>query len=215
MQHREMSNSALARACGVSSAAVGQWLNNDTKAPKAENIFKIAAATGVSAKWLTTGKGRMVEGSEETPGTYETQSNVERAPVMREEVPMLSWVQAGSWTEVFQDGMDPELTEWLPRPPGCSSSTFAVRVVGESMAPRYPQGQIIFVDPEADARSGDDVVAVLTGANEATFKRLVQEPGGQRMLKAINPAWPEPYLAIDDDCQVIGVVMADMHIRIR
>ena len=90
---------------------------------------------------------------------------------------------------------------------------FALRVKGQSMAPRYEPGLIIYVDPEVVPFDGDDVVAMLTDDNEATFKQYVEEPGGKKMLKARNPGWPEPWVAINGNCQIIGVVIATMWLR--
>jgi|TARA_R100000027_G_scaffold65707_1_gene60524 SOS-response transcriptional repressor LexA len=205
MRNKGLTKSALARKCGVSAAAVGQWISQDTKAPKAENMLKIAEATGCRFEWLTTGKGQMLK----------PETNVDTAPNLTGYCPEISWVQAGHWAEVCDINTDPETTNWYPRPPGASEQTFVLRVVGESMVPDYPPGRLIFVDPEQVPLPNDDVVAVMTESNEATFKRLIEEPGSPRMLKALNPAWNNPYLEINGNCQIIGVVIADMRMRQR
>jgi transcriptional regulator with XRE-family HTH domain len=48
--------SELARACGVSPAAVGKWKDGQTKELKASNYADAARALGVSETWLRTGK---------------------------------------------------------------------------------------------------------------------------------------------------------------
>lgn len=88
-----------------------------------------------------------------------------------------------------------------------------LRVVGESMLPEYTPGRLIFVDPERAAKGGDDVIAIMIETGEATFKRLVEEPGSGKLLKALNPAWHEPYIAINGNCRIVGVVVADMRMR--
>lgn len=140
-------------------------------------------------------------------------TNVATAPAITGMVPEISWVQAGAWTEVCHVELDPESVNWYPRPPGASERTFVLRVVGESMMPEYTPGRLIFVDPERAANSGDDVVAILTDTSEATFKRFIEEPGSGKMLKALNPAWHEPYITINGNCRVVGVVVADMRMR--
>lgn len=47
----------LAGAVGVSISAVLQWLGGMTKGLKPENLFAVADALGVEARWLGTGKG--------------------------------------------------------------------------------------------------------------------------------------------------------------
>lgn len=47
----------LSGAVGVSISAVLQWLGGTTKGLKPENLFAVADALGVEARWLGTGKG--------------------------------------------------------------------------------------------------------------------------------------------------------------
>jgi len=75
-----------------------------------------------------------------------------------------------------------------------SASTFALRVRGDSMtAPygnsrTYPEGCIIFVDPERRTpTNGDRIVACLPDTNEVTFKVYKNEDGRQ-WLQPLNPA---------------------------
>jgi len=116
--------------------------------------------------------------------------------------PLISWVQAGAWTgaPVF-----PDAEAWLHCPARCGPDTFVLRVRGESMAPRFEDGDLIYVDPGVDARSGSFVV-VRDGAGEATFKQLVEEDG-RRYLRAANPDWPHPIVEARPDAAVCGVVV--------
>jgi SOS-response transcriptional repressor LexA len=139
------------------------------------------------------------------------ESNVASPPKMEGYVPVLSWIQAGAWTDM--SNVDFFSDEMVPKPPGSSESTFALRVKGQSMSPKYGPGTIIYVDPEVMPFDGDDVVAVLTDHNEATFKQYVEEPGDVKLLKARNPSWPEPWVAINGNCEIIGVVVADLRMR--
>jgi SOS-response transcriptional repressor LexA len=63
---------------------------------------------------------------------------------------------------------------------------------------------MILVDPEVAATSGKLVIAKLTDANEATFKRYVED-GGHKYLKPLNPDYKMQ--EIHDDCRIIGVVV--------
>lgn len=53
----ELTPSEFARACGVSPAAVTQWLKGDTKALKADPVALMEAKFGYRASWIVTGKG--------------------------------------------------------------------------------------------------------------------------------------------------------------
>ena len=67
-----------------------------------------------------------------------------------------------------------------------------------------PEGMMILVDPDIPATSGKLVVARLINANEATFKRYIED-GGRKYLKPLNPEYKMQ--EIHDDCRIIGVVV--------
>lgn len=52
----DISASDLARACGVSAAAVSKWLDGTTQKLSAENYANAARALGVRDEWLRTGR---------------------------------------------------------------------------------------------------------------------------------------------------------------
>lgn len=74
------------------------------------------------------------------------------------------------------------------------------------MAPTFPPGSIIFVDPEVPPISGKKVVAKLVDESKATFKQYIED-GDSKLLKAMNPNWPEPYVPINGNCVIIGTVV--------
>ena len=85
----------------------------------------------------------------------------------------------------------------------CSASEpFALRVIGDDMAPEFLDGHIIVIDPGGKLSSGCYVVARHDG--EALFRQLQIDAGGYRLV-AMNKALPEIRLAngIDD---IVGVV---------
>jgi transcriptional regulator with XRE-family HTH domain len=47
----------IARACGVTNAAVTHWLDGETKSLKAEKALALEQATGYRANWIANGKG--------------------------------------------------------------------------------------------------------------------------------------------------------------
>ena len=117
--------------------------------------------------------------------------------------PVISWVQAGTWTEAREL---PAHTERLHCPLPCGPDTFVLRVAGESMAPRFPDGDYVFVDPDVPAENGSFVVVRRANDGAATFKQLVVEDD-RRYLKAANPNWPEPIVEAEPDAAVCGVVV--------
>ena len=134
-------------------------------------------------------------------------SNIEPGPPIRGLVPLISWVQAGAWCAIVDNFAPGDAEDWLPCPRNFGPYTFALRVRGVSMEPKYQDGDIIFVDPDADATHGKNVVVRLDDEHEATFKQLVVE-GEQKMLRALNPDWPGPKLIpINGNATICGVVI--------
>ena len=115
--------------------------------------------------------------------------------------PVVSWVQAGNWTEAREFPAD---AARLHCPLPCGPDTFVLRVAGQSMAPRFPEGDYIFVDPDVPAENGRFVV--VRRDDGATFKQLVEEDG-RRFLRAANPDWPEPIVEVDAHASICGVVV--------
>jgi SOS-response transcriptional repressor LexA len=75
---------------------------------------------------------------------------------------------------------------------GCSGGeAFALRVIGESMAPEFKDGEIILIEPDGALRDGCYVLAQAEG--EFTFRQLQQRPDGW-WLHPLNPAWPDQKL---------------------
>lgn len=70
---------------------------------------------------------------------------------------------------------------------GCSAlEPYALRVLGDSMAPEFPDGCVVIVDPGYAERDGAYVVVELAG--DVFFRQLVFD-GERRFLKALNPKY--------------------------
>ncbi len=86
-----------------------------------------------------------------------------------------------------------EVIDRVRRPPGvaAASGIFAVYVSGDSMAPRYDPGDLVYVNPHLPARAGTDVIVELHGADgepgPCFVKRLLRRAGGQVVLAQFNP----------------------------
>jgi len=75
---------------------------------------------------------------------------------------------------------------------GCSGGeSFALRVLGDSMAPEFNEGEIIIVEPDGALRDGSFVLAQPAG--EWIFRQLVRR-GSAWCLRALNPAYAEQLL---------------------
>lgn len=124
-------------------------------------------------------------------------------------LPVISWVAAGSFSEVLPVTID-DVIEWIPRPPHLSARAFGLVIKGRSMWPEFKPAEIIYVEPEInpwDLRDGDLVVIHCTDDKQATFKQLIMGDGSEDMyLKPLNPEWPEQKIIPMGECTLVGIV---------
>lgn len=65
-------------------------------------------------------------------------------------------------------------------------NAFAVRVVGDSMEPKFQEGDIVVFSPAVEVRNGDDCFIRFSGPHETTFKRVYFEADNQVRLQPRN-----------------------------
>jgi len=117
-------------------------------------------------------------------------------------VPVAGWTQAGAWTTAIEDLQSDEAVWSDSVPEGC----FALVVEGDSMEPEFSPGDVVVVDPNAQPKSGDYVVARLEGEDQATFKQFLKKKG-KVVLKALNSTYPNLLLKGPYDTVLVGVVV--------
>lgn len=116
-------------------------------------------------------------------------------PRIAGKVPLISKVKAGE-ADFSANYLEPgDADEWLYCNTRHSQYTYALVVDGESMespyGKTYPDGSIIFVDPElrGGVVNGDPIVAKISGVDAVTFKILAEEDG-RKFLKPLNRQHP-------------------------
>jgi repressor LexA len=70
------------------------------------------------------------------------------------------------------------------------TSAFAVRVVGDSMEPKFNEGNIVVFSPAAEVHSGDDCFIRFAMPHETAFKRVFFEPNDKVRLQPRNEKYP-------------------------
>lgn len=128
---------------------------------------------------------------------------------MQGAVPVISWVAAGSFSDVIPVTID-DVIDWIPKPKHLSDRAFGLVVQGSSMAPEFKPDEIIYVEPEItpwDLKDGDLVVIHCDDDKQATFKQLVMGDSPDEMyLKPLNPDWPEQRMVPMSECSLVGIV---------
>ncbi len=102
-------------------------------------------------------------------------------------LPLLSWMQAQAAREV--GGATGEWDEVIPSDTP-DEAAFAVRLRGDSMEPKFSEGDIAFLLPSSPASHGDAVIANLR--DDGLVCKIMQTHFDRNrvMLSSYNPAYP-------------------------
>lgn len=84
-------------------------------------------------------------------------------------------------------------------------NAFAVRVVGDSMEPRFREGDIVVFSPAAEVHNGDDCFVRFSMPHETTFKRVFFETDDKVRLQPRNEKYSP---AIVDGKRINGLYRA-------
>ena len=201
LEEKNLKQADIARATGKSTAAVTKWLRGEN-IPKADSLKHIARLLGVSDVWLLTGK-------DVAPRLDNNVDLSQKIALEGRPIPVISWVQAGSWTGVESVPRDTEFSEWLPPNADCGKNGYALVVKGLSMSPKFEPEDRIYVNPDIqtfDLKTNDLVIVSCTGDNETTFKKLIIE-GDEKYLQPLNPLWQEKIMQLTEDCRLVGKVV--------
>ncbi len=124
-----------------------------------------------------------MSGTDLSPAKTDLPEGVEIVPLRL--VPLVSWAQAGhavdydelpvSWQKkVHTSVTDPK--------------AFAVSIAGDSMEPRYHDGDVAFLEPSRTVRQHDTVIARLK--DEGVVFKIYSRTGDTVRFSSYNPAYP-------------------------
>ena len=63
-------------------------------------------------------------------------------------MPVISYVQAGMWTEIVNAFQHSDAADWLVTSDRHSRESFALTVRGNSMEPDFKEGDVVIIDPK-------------------------------------------------------------------
>lgn len=119
------------------------------------------------------------------------QGNVEAVTSLGARVPVINKVAAGYPTEFTDLGYPVGVADEYVYCPGVEDpNAFAIRVCGDSMEPRYHEGDILIISPAVPVASGDDCFVRIEANHETTFKRVFFDPDDTIRLQPLNERYP-------------------------
>lgn len=178
----KLSAEQVADRMGVDPTTVYRY---ESKSIKSMGIDKI----GPIAKALETTPAKLM-GWDTEPIIDETRS-----------IDVYGSIPAGVPREAINDivGKEQIPYEWLKS----GGEFYALKVTGDSMYPKYFEGDIIVIRLQEDCESGQDAI-VFIDDNVATLKTIIKENGKVR-LQPINPAFPPKTLS-PERVKILGIV---------
>lgn len=183
--------SAMAKKVGVTPASLIGMIKGESNGMRAVTAYRFAQAYGVRLEWLIFGTGEPFR----DPSTKEF-------PKMAHTVPLIPWDRLG----VYKDLTMSEKSSFpqIPALEGMSKNTFAVKVLGGAMEPKFMEGEIVYVDPDKEPVGRCFVFAAHGG--KVLLRELVSD-GNAQYLVALNKRWPgEEFIAVTNETFIIGVV---------
>jgi SOS-response transcriptional repressor LexA len=212
--------SALALKINASPQNITNW---SKRGISKKGAIAVSEVFGISMDWILTGTGEPTKLSHddlmEQIREIENRNDDARVPKSTSrvdisnhpnEVPVLSWVAAGSWSNVESVTLDDAIGR-VARPEKLSKHGFALIVQGRSMLPEFSPGDVIYVEPQTGflaLRDSDLVVVQCNDDTEATFKQLViGETSDDMYLKPLNPDWHEQKMLPIGECNLVGKVV--------
>ena len=184
-----LSQVRLGELAGLDQTVISKLERGDVQ--ETARIAELANVLQCDALWLATGTERAERANV---------AGVAALPANR--VPLISFVAAGNWSDAVDNYAPGDAEAWVETTVPVKRHTYALRVEGDSMEPRFPNGAILIVEPEAEAKSGSFVIMRQNGT-DATFKQLVHD-GGRWYLKPVNPRYP--IMELSEDAVLCGVV---------
>lgn len=173
----------------VNQTAVSQWERGVTT-PSPNILLRICDLYNVTTDYLL---GRDIE-----PKHTEIKYSV----VHR--IKVYGSVPAGIPLEAIEDIIDWEEVpiDWIKD----GSEFIALKVKGDSMYPKYLDGDIVIIRIQLDCESGQDAIVYVNGF-DATLKRVVKT-NGTIILQPLNPAHEtKVYGPGDYDITILGIVV--------
>lgn len=182
----KMTQIELAKRSGLNQSTI-----SDLEVGKSQGttyLATLAAALGVSALWLETGKGAMSPDATQSPNVLELVPGAMRVHAAGPDDPELVQirkvrlkVQAGiTGFQVEPEHYDGETQgvprKWVLREGLAQDALLSIVVKGESMEPALYDGDVIVVNTR-DTKLVDGAVYVVNYEGEAVVKRMIRDAG--------------------------------------
>ena len=195
IKSKGLSYTELERITGVSKSALQRYASGETKKIPVDVVESIAAATGVTARYLM--------GWDDSPNISTVMHDSFRM------VPVFESVSAGFGA--YADSCVVDYAPFRIVSDAEAKETIAIRVSGDSMSPKIEDGDLIQVHRQESVDSGS-IAVVLLDNEEGLVKKVVYGKDWIE-LHSINPYYPVRRFEGRDvmRLRVVGLVKGVFH----
>ena len=175
----------LAKSLYVTASSIGMY-ERDERTPSPDVLKKYADIFDVSLDYILGNSRNLKKGED-----YAT-------------INVYGSIPAGIPIEAIEDITD---TEDISFKDFDKNKTYiGLKVEGDSMYPKYLDGDTIILELTPDCESGTDA-AVYVNGYEATLKTVIKNENGTITLKPINTSYaPKTYGKNDEPIKILGIV---------
>ncbi|OGV56920.1 MAG: hypothetical protein A2X49_02125 [Lentisphaerae bacterium GWF2_52_8] len=170
----------LAEKAGTSQENISRWINGKNY-PELPQLIAIANAFGVSLAALDS-KFLNIQDEVKNHKVYSNAQPITKTPPP---IPIVAMAQAISYDRAFQrlEEFATEIAnEYAPSRIDMRPGIVAFKAEGQSMEPYYPDGTIIYADPQLKPKNGARVIAKLREEQSVVFKIYYNIEGKTRLV---------------------------------
>lgn len=199
----------------VTNQAISKWENGSTL-PSAAQFLALCRALGISdiSAEFTPGNGGILSGLNATgrkmaldyisllrdSGRYSTAP--EPIPIRTRSLPLYS-IAVSAGTGQFLDSEHYDMTEVGPEVP--DSANFGVKVAGDSMEPRFHNGQTVWVSQQHSLMTGEIGIFLYDGC---AYLKQLKALDDHLVLHSLNPSYDDIVISPELPLRVLGKVIA-------
>ena len=124
-------------------------------------------------------------------------------------IPVLGYVRAGIPISAVEEILDyEEISEEMSR----QGKFFALKIKGDSMEPKFSEGDVVIVQQESTVENGD-IAVVLVNGDDATVKKFYRSDSGIKLIST-NPAY-DPFFFTPDEVNTLPVQIIGKVVELR
>jgi len=183
-EHAGLTQKELAEKFNITSQALCKYEGG--RVPNEKILTQIATFFGVSTDYLL-GLTNQPKFSREL---------IPAGPMVK--LPVLGVIRAGEPLYAEQNIID---YEWIPESDVQGGEHFFLRVKGDSMEPKIPEGCNVLVRKQETIENGE-IAVVMNGEGEAVIKKVIFS-GDTVVLQSLNPKYP-PLIWKASQTKIIG-----------